>query len=119
MPERKLFLFQTEELRVVTFAVSRSGGNLGKVSVGYLVTYHGTDGIEQTSSIGVQRSGTISFSPGQNNASVSLNISKEGFIRANSVFKIHLDSLKLIQPGRFATTFSSYFYFIIFDLYQS
>ena len=98
---QKTFLFQTTEPRVLNFAISRSGGILGAVSVEYLVTYHDTDGTERTTSIGVQRSGTISFSPGQNSVSVSLNISKEGFIRANSSFRIHLNSLNLKQPGRF------------------
>lgn len=86
---------------MLNFAVSRSGGNLGVVSVDYLVTYHDADGTERTTSIGVQTSGTISFSSRQNSVSVSLNISEEGFIRANSVFRIHLNSLNLKQPGRF------------------
>jgi hypothetical protein len=86
---------------MVNFAISRSGGNLGTVSVGYLVTYHAVDGSEHTTSIGIQRSGTILFSPGQSNAAISLNISREGFIRANSVFRIRLTSVKLVRPGKF------------------
>ena len=86
---------------MVNFAVSRSGGTLGTVSVGYQVTYYTVDGTDHTTSIGIQKSGTISFSPVQNNVAVSLNISREGFIRANSVFRIKLTSLDLKRPGRF------------------
>ncbi|CAB4034949.1 G- coupled receptor 98-like, partial [Paramuricea clavata] len=88
----------TSRPRMVNFAISRSGGNLGTVSVGYLVTYHAVDGSEHTTSIGIQRSGTILFSSGQSNAAISLNISREGFIRANSVFWIRLTSVKLVRP---------------------
>ena len=86
---------------MVNFAISRSGGTLGAVSVGYVVTYHAVDGADHTASTGIQNSGTVSFSLGESNVAVRLNISKEGFIRANSVFRIKLTSLKLEQPGRF------------------
>jgi hypothetical protein len=86
---------------MVNFAVSRNGGILGTVAVGYVVSYHSVDGANHTTSIGIKTSGTVSFSPGGRSVAVSLNISKEGFIRANSVFRIRLTSLKLERPGRF------------------
>ena len=86
---------------MVNFVISRTGGDFGTVSVDYIVTYYGVDGTNYTASIGIQNTGKVSFSSGQNNVSVSLSISSDGFIRANSVFRISLTSLNLLQPGRF------------------
>lgn len=85
---------------MINFSISRSGGGLGTVSVGYLVTYHAADGTDLTTSIGIQSTGIVSFSPSESSLVVSLNISLEGFIRANSVFRMRLTSLKLEQPGK-------------------
>lgn len=86
---------------MVNFEISRNGGNYGIVRVGYLVKYFAEDGTDHTTSIGIKTSGSISFSPGQVRASVGLNIPTGGFIRANSVFRITLDSLILVQPGTY------------------
>ena len=91
--------FQTSRPRMLNFAILRNGGSSGEVTVDYLVTYLSADGADQTTSIGVQNSGSVTFSPGQHNAKVGLNISSEGFLRADSVFRIRLTSVKLNQPG--------------------
>ena len=93
---------QTTSQRLVKFVVTRTGGDLGNVAIGYEVQYLSPDGVDQTAStrMNISTTGSTTMMPGQRTVSIAFTIAQDAFIQANSVFTIRLTHANLTGQGK-------------------